>query len=58
MQVINYDNEKVASEDDILEAYCRDVDAYSFEFNKPEQQQQNTVVTLTQPAPQQVGLQL
>ena len=32
--LLKHIDEKEASEDDILEAYCRDVDAYSFEFNQ------------------------
>ena len=56
--LLKHIDEKEASEDDILEAYCRDVDAYSFEFNQPQpqtQQQKNTVITVAQTSPQQVG---
>ena len=38
--LLKHIDEKTASEDDILEAYCRDVDAYSFEFNQDQQQNQ------------------
>jgi len=37
--LLQHIDETKASEDDILEAYCRDVDAYSFEFNRPAVQQ-------------------
>jgi len=51
--LLKHIDEKEASEDDILEAYCRDVDAYSFEFNQPETQQQNRVVSVAPQRPQQ-----
>ena len=38
--LLKHIDENTASEDDILEAYCRDVDAYSFEFNQDQQQNQ------------------
>ena len=50
--LLKHIDEKEASEDDILEAYCRDVDAYSFEFNQPETQQQNRVVSVAPQRPQ------
>ena len=52
--LLKHIDEKEASEDDILEAYCRDVDAYSFEFNNPERQQKNTVMSVGQQTPQVV----
>ena len=30
---------KTTTEDDLLEAYCRDIDAYSFEFNRQQNNQ-------------------
>jgi len=54
--LLKHIDEKEASEDDILEAYCRDVDAYSFEFNNPERQQQNTVMSVGQQTPQNQNL--
>lgn len=39
--LLKHMNVNTTSEDDLLEAYCRDIDAYSFEFN---QQQNNQIV--------------
>lgn len=55
--LLKHIDENTASEDDILEAYCRDVDAYSFEFNQdqqqnqPQLQQQNSVAMVSAQRP-------
>jgi len=50
--LLRFIDEKQASEDDLLEAYCRDVDAHSFELGQPESQQQNIVLSVPQQPPQ------
>merc|ERR1711970_1633772 len=44
-------DETTASEDDILEAYCRDVDAYSFDLNQAQPQQQHNMPLAASQAP-------
>jgi len=46
--LLRFIDEKEASEDDLLEAYCRDVDAHSFELSQPQNQQQNIVLSVPQ----------
>ena len=46
--LLKHIDETTASEDDILEAYCRDVDAYSFDLNQPQMGQQNSVALASQ----------
>ena len=62
--LLKHIDEKTASEDDILEAYCRDVDAYSFEFNQdqqqnqPQLQQQNSVAMVSAQRPMVQNIEL
>ena len=46
--LLKHIDETTASEDDILEAYCRDVDAYSFDLNQPQMGQQKSVALASQ----------
>ena len=46
--LLKHIDETTASEDDILEAYCRDVDSYSFDLSQPQQQQQQQIVLANQ----------
>ena len=55
--LLKHIDEKTASEDDILEAYCRDVDAYSFDLNDAQQQaQQQNNLALGAPRAQQTPM--
>ena len=62
--LLKHIDENTASEDDILEAYCRDVDAYSFEFNQdqqqnqPQLQQQNSVAMVSAQRPMVENIEL
>ena len=50
--LLKHIDEKTASEDDILEAYSRDVDAYSFDLNEAQIQQQNNLALAAPRSPQ------
>ena len=62
--LLKHIDENAASEDDVLEAYCRDVDAYSFEFNQdqqqnqPQLQQQNSVAMVSAQRPMVENMEL